>query len=132
MKINPSSKEKKSILNFSNSYEGQTYDVLLHAWMGKLTGWLSPAALGLSTYDWLAHLSIAPVKQMNLLQRGWENSIELYLTYLSCLGINLFDDEKLVHHKPRENDTRFKGEGWQQFPFNFYSDAFLLYEKMVE
>lgn len=113
----------------STTYEGQTYDILLHAWMGKVTGWLSPAALGLSSYDWLAHLAIAPVKQTDLMQKGWKSLIEFYLIYMAKMGIAICQDEQLLHHKPRESDSRFKDEGWQQFPFNLYSDAFLLFEQ---
>ena len=51
-------------IGFTIPYEGQAYDIMLHAWMGKMTGWLSPASLSLSMYDWLSHVAISPANNL--------------------------------------------------------------------
>jgi len=41
-------------------------DRLLQAWQARLTGGLSPVALSLAWFDWLAHLSQLPGRQAEL------------------------------------------------------------------
>ncbi|MEM1244554.1 MAG: poly-beta-hydroxybutyrate polymerase N-terminal domain-containing protein, partial [Pseudomonadota bacterium] len=55
-----------------SDYEGQAYDFMVHAWLGKLYGWLSPASVSLALFDWLTHLAIAPAKQADLSRKSIE------------------------------------------------------------
>lgn len=139
IRVNKESKEIKikkgdpiadAPLQQSTSYEGQPYDILLHAWMGKMVGWLSPASLALASYDWLVHLSIAPAKQMTLMQHMLQNSFEFYInTTLKIMNNPASEAEHFSYIKPRSSDSRFKEEGWEQFPFNAFSEFFTLCER---
>src|SRR3990167_8964187 len=71
------------------SYDGEMYDKLLHAWIGKSTGWLSPASLGLATFDWVSHLAIAPAKQWTLVQSAGKHLSQLALQLYSTMGFQL-------------------------------------------
>ena len=114
-------------VNFANRYEGQAYDTMLHAWLGKMTGWLSPASLGLAMYDWWSHLLISPAKELDLMQRACEYAVEINVNLAAATGF--YPACGKLHCKPRPQDHRFKNAAWDQFPFNFYSQTFLLYEK---
>lgn len=115
-----------SSMNFSNLYEGQAYDIMLHAWVGKLTGWLSPASLGLATYDWWSHVTISPAKQLDLLQAAWENLLQFNSQAAASTGLYPCN---VLSCKPRTQNHRFKDKAWDEYPFNLYSQGFLLYEK---
>jgi len=109
-------------------YEGETYDKLLHAWLGKGTGWLSPASLSLAIFDWSAHLHIAPAKQWVLTQSAWKHVAQFIMQFYAVTGC--YPSEKCsVFIHPRIQDHRFSNMAWELFPFNLYSQAFLLYEK---
>ena len=41
-------------------------DLALQAWLGRLTGQVSPAALGMAWFDWCTHLAFSPNKQAEL------------------------------------------------------------------
>lgn len=115
--------ERTSATLPKRTYEGQTYDIMLHAWMGKFTGWLSPASLSLAVYDWLAHLAISPAKQFDLEQQAIKNVSDFILNAYICLGLMKFDVSCI---KPISLDHRFKKEGWNEFPFNLLAHSFLL------
>jgi polyhydroxyalkanoate synthase len=128
LRINAIGNEKsQQPLGLSTAYEGQAYDIMLHAWIGRVTGWLSPASLGVSMFDWLSHLAISPAKQFNLLQQAFDSwlqcvlQIELYLHHGGCPDLHVAE--------PRPDDNRFKDKMWEDFPFNLYSQAFLLHER---
>lgn len=109
------------------SYEGLAYDVMLHSSIGRVTGWLSPASLGLAIFDWWSHLLISPAKQFDLVQKAWDSFYQFNLetaTYSGLLPCNL-----KLYCKPRSEDTRFKNELWGDAPFNLYSQSFLFCEK---
>lgn len=116
-----------STLGLSRSYEGQVYDIMLHAWIGKFTGWLSPASLGLAMYDWWIHLAISPAKQFDLTQKAWENLSQFSLQSVAYAGLNTACVK--LSCKPRHQDHRFKDTAWLDFPFYLYAQTFLLYEK---
>ncbi len=104
----------------------EAFDRSLQAAVGRMTGGLSPAALMLSFVDWYTHLLIHPAKQMQLLN--------LYSEYYSYM-INQFlghftgdvSGEYAVLTTPQ--DQRFKDKSWQQFPYNFMYESFLLIQQ---
>src|SRR5205823_3117738 len=49
-----------------DSIEHASADLVLNAWLGRMTGHVSPAALGLAWQDWGSHLLLSPDKQMEL------------------------------------------------------------------
>lgn len=112
----------------SSSYEGQVIDTMLHAWLGKVTGWLSPASIGLATYDWLSHFILSPGKQNDLVQKAGKNLTQLLMHEMSCAGFVPQESQIPCLH-PRSSDHRFKSDEWDIFPFRLYFQSFLLYEK---
>ncbi|CAN5301049.1 alpha/beta fold hydrolase [soil metagenome] len=110
----------------STCYKGQVFDMTLHAWFSKFTGWLSPAAFGLALYDWIAHLNISPARRLDLLSDAQHKSLQ-WLLY--ALQFPLAD----TCHEPcdtnRPTDKRFNNKLWEAAPFNFYSQGFLLIEQ---
>jgi polyhydroxyalkanoate synthase len=103
----------------SGLYEGQAFDVMLHAQIGKLTGWLSPASMSLAIYDWSSHLAISPAKQLNLVQKAWE---DLTQTNLQMMRSRIDEIES-------QHDVRFKNEAWNEFPYYGYAQTFLMVQK---
>jgi polyhydroxyalkanoate synthase len=108
------------------SYQGQEYDYLFRSWLGKYTNWLSPASYSLAFADWMMDLAISPARQIDVVNKSFVNNYQL-MQYLvrSCVDKNCE-----VCTQGREHDRRFENQLWNQFPFNLYSQAFLLNEKL--
>jgi len=97
-------------------------DHMLHGYMTKLTGGISPIALGLAGFDWWSNLMFSPAKQKMLLQSYWDKKMLINQYALnSALGI----DVGSVINRP-QTDQRFASEYWQKWPFNVLGQAFLL------
>ncbi len=103
----------------------ETIDRSLHARIANVTGGLSPAALVLAYIDWAVHLAAAPGKRAQLAETAVQASIRL-IEYARHCGFS--DDPTRRCIESKSNDHRFAGSGWQQFPFNLISQAFLLNE----
>lgn len=97
-------------------------DYILHGQIAKLTGGISPIALGLAGIDWWAHLMFSPAKQQMLLQSYW-NKKALIGEYALKAAFGA-DVEPVINPQPA--DQRFATENWQSWPFNILEQAFLL------
>lgn len=97
-------------------------DRLLHAAVGRLTSGLSPAALALAYADWAMHLMSAPGKQQQLVEKAVRKTIRfgMYAARQSA------DPECAPCIEPLPQDRRFRGDAWQEWPFNLIYQAFLL------
>ena len=98
-------------------------DRTLRAWRAELTGGLSPVALSLAWFDWAAHLADMPGRQADLVAHGWRSAARL-AGYSLAAGRS-----DAPCREPGEGDQRFLAPGWQQWPFNVISQAFLLTEE---
>ena len=99
-----------------------SFDRPLHAAVARLTGGISPAALGQAYTDWFQHLLFSPDKQMELLEKAatkWGR----YLQY--CLRA-CADPTCANCIEPLSQDNRFRAEAWQRWPFNAMYQGFLL------
>lgn len=107
----------------SDSIPTYAMDRTLHAWMGKMTMGISPAALALAYLDWGLHLAMSPGKQMRMAEKTWRK-LYRYLLYTS----HYFRQKNHCEHciEPLQQDHRFEHPEWQKFPFNFYYQGFLL------
>ncbi len=109
------------------TYDGQVLDIMLRAWLGKITGWLSPASFGLAFFDWLSHLSISPAKQLDIVRKAQHETMQLAL-YAS----QNFDQSCKPCVETRPSDSRFDSPSWDIFPFNLYAQSFLLCQQLLD
>ena len=106
-------------------YDGRNVDRMIHASISRFGGWLSPTAFVLAYTDWLAYLNISPAKQQDLRNHA-AKKMARFLLYANqcCANISC---EKCI--PIRQTDHRFQNDLWNQFPFNLYSQSFLLTEQ---
>ena len=101
-----------------------TFDRIYHAFIGRGTLGLSPASLMLAYADWIAHLSIAPAKQAELVQKALRKYTRFFLYACKCAACQ--DSHDPVCIEPLPQDKRFIGPAWQGWPFNLIYQSFLL------
>ncbi|HEX6362781.1 MAG TPA: poly-beta-hydroxybutyrate polymerase N-terminal domain-containing protein, partial [Albitalea sp.] len=97
------------------------FDRWLHAQLGRLTAGVSPAALVLAYADWLSHLALSPAKQSELVHKAWRKALRLamFLPHAGQAGAPCCIE-------PLPQDRRFADPAWRTWPFNVWSQAFLL------
>jgi len=100
----------------------QYLDRLSHAWLGRLTGGVSPASLMGAYADWHWHLAISPGKQGQLVEKAWRKATRL--TEFATRAGSGRDCEPCI--EPLAHDRRFRDEGWRDWPFNLIHQSFLL------
>lgn len=97
-------------------------DHILHAYMGLLTGGISPTSIALARLDWATHIFFSPTKHRMLHQSFFKKIIQFsQYAVQASLGINI--PPVVV---PATADQRFKSEGWKAWPFNVFAQGFLL------
>lgn len=101
----------------------QALDKGLKAAQARFTGGLSPIALAAAYSDWALHLSWAPGKQLELLEKV-DRKTWRFANYAAHCALSLNSSETCI--TPLPQDKRFKDESWQHWPFNAMSQAFLL------
>ena len=100
-------------------------DVPLHAAIVRATGGVSPIALSQAGADWAQHVLLSPDKQAELLR----TYVRLWQRYLSYCGHVCTGRDCPVCIDSLPNDKRFIDAEWQRFPFNAFSQGFLLAER---
>lgn len=100
-------------------------DRMLHAWLGKLTGGISPASVQLAFMDWWIHLAMNPGHQAYL-QEKMRRKIMRFALYATR---HLAGEPHCPCIVPLPQDHRFDSPAWQQFPFNFMYQGFLLHQQ---
>jgi polyhydroxyalkanoate synthase len=96
-------------------------DRAFHARLAKLTQGLSPPSIVGAYMDWLAHLSMSPGKQLDLLAKLWRQSVRFGMHVLPGASAS---NKPFI--KPLPQDRRFDAPEWQQWPFNLIYQGFLL------
>jgi polyhydroxyalkanoate synthase len=99
-------------------------DLMSNAWLGRLTGNISPAALLNAYVDWSTHLALSPTKRAALMQTAWQNLWRMYVYSRSC---QLGGEQACI--EPLPQDRRFSDPAWQQWPFNAIHQGFLLQQQ---
>ncbi len=97
-----------------------------HAALARFTMGLSPAALAAAYFDWLIHLTSAPGKQAQLVEKAWRKWIRL-VTYTGHCAMKPGHTGRCI--EPLPQDKRFEGEAWQRQPFNFFYQTFLFQQQ---
>ncbi len=100
-------------------------DRMTHAWMGRFTASVSPAALTLAWADWAIHLASSPGKQIELWQKGVRKTARL-AQYAATCGAQEGAPRCI---DPLPQDRRFEHPGWMKPPFNLIHQAFLLQQQ---
>ena len=92
------------------------------ALLARTTSGLSPAALTLAWLDWWMHLAGAPGKRAELGLKAWRKAAR-FGAY--CLASS-FDRTFPNCIEPLPGDDRFSAPAWQDWPYRFWYQAFLL------
>ena len=100
-------------------------DRMFHALMGRFTGFISPGSLTLAWIDWLVHLSASPGKQQLLTEKALRKAARLLL----YLERTLAGGECAPCIEPLIQDRRFRAPQWQNWPFCFIYQSFLLQQQ---
>ncbi|MCU0904140.1 MAG: alpha/beta fold hydrolase [Tabrizicola sp.] len=93
----------------------------LMASLARLTAGLSPHAMFDAWSDWVLHLSRAPGRQLELMERAQANWLKLTQFTLSGLS----GKPVAKPFKPGPYDTRWSHEGWDRAPFALWQQGFL-------
>ncbi|SRR5579883_822574 len=99
----------------------ETLDRMMHAWQARFTLSISPAALLLAYADWANHLANAPGKQGALVEKAVRK-----LTRFALYASRSLTSDCAPCIEPLAQDHRFAAPQWQQMPFNFIYQSFLL------
>jgi len=105
---------------------GESLDRYFHYLASRRTFGLSPMAVAEAFFDWMIHLAASPGKQLQLAEKAARKSARLghYMAHCAML-----DDRSRPCIEPLPQDKRFRGEAWQQWPFNVWHQAFLLQQQ---
>ena len=87
---------------------------------------MSPASLAEAYSDWLTHLTYAPGKRAQLVDKAVRKAVR-FANYAGRYAIEAGKTECCI--EPLPQDHRFSGEAWQKWPFNFIYQAFLLQQQ---
>jgi polyhydroxyalkanoate synthase len=103
------------------SVEHAHIDLALNAALGRLTGYVSPAALAGAWQDWASHLLLSPAKQMELGVQAISN-LQRWLQYSASAMFGTAAEPV----QPLAQDKRFNDPLWHAWPWNQISQGFLL------
>ena len=121
----PQEPKKEIAEAISFPVSARTIDRFVHAALGRMTMSVSPAGLMLAYLDWLVHLSMAPGKQGELAQKAMRKAVR-FAVYAARAVV---DAETPPSIEPLPHDRRFRGEDWQQPPYNLIAQSFLLHQQ---
>lgn len=100
----------------------ENIDRMVNAAVGRFTFGLSPVTMGMAYYDWLLHLAGSPGKQLQLV----EKAMRKYHRFGQHVAQCMVDPQVEPCIKPLPQDQRFRDESWQQPPYKFLYQWFLL------
>jgi polyhydroxyalkanoate synthase subunit PhaC len=101
-------------------------DRSLHAAIARFTAGMSPASLSEAYLDWLTHLTYAPGKRAQLVDKAIRKAMR-FANYAGRYAVEAGKTASCI--EPLPQDHRFNSEAWQKWPFNFMYQAFLLQQQ---
>ena len=106
-------------------------DTQFRAALARRFASLSPSALLQAASDWTLHLAASPGKRMDLAHLAMRQAQELASYTLERM--NAGRDRPTRHGvQPPAQDRRFAAPEWQQWPFNYMHQSYLLTEQWWE
>ncbi|MBI1220663.1 MAG: alpha/beta fold hydrolase [Rhodobacteraceae bacterium] len=99
----------------------QNLDRSTRAAVARLTGGVSPHAVGAALGDWALHLARAPGRQLELVERAQTNALKLVAQATPAVT----GPDAPPAFKPKDFDHRFVHPDWQKPPFKFWQQGFL-------
>jgi polyhydroxyalkanoate synthase len=101
-------------------------DRALHAAVARYSMGLSPAALVAANLDWLAHLMASPGKRLQLVDK-MVRKLMRFQSYAWRAALHPGQTPPVI--EPLPQDRRFAAPAWQDWPFNFIYQSFLLQQQ---
>ncbi len=103
----------------------QTLDHLINAWLGHVTAGVSPASIMGAYADWAWHIAMSPGKQGQLVEKAWRKATR----FAGFLPSATRGCECKPCIAPLPQDSRFKADEWQEWPYNAIYQSFLLMQQ---
>ena len=100
----------------------RTIDHFFSAVLGRMTLGVSPAGFMTAYFEWLSHLFASPGKQIELMQKAARKASRFVVQVARAAA----DPETPPCIEPLPQDHRFSAEEWQQAPFSWIYQWFLL------
>ncbi len=112
--------------SYASTAFADVVDRSVHAATARFTAGLSPMAMMGAYMDWAAHIAFAPGKQAQLAEKAFKKWMRLE-NYASRRVFRRDGVEPCI--VPLPQDRRFTGEAWQNPPFDYIYQAFLLQQQ---
>ncbi len=97
-------------------------DRALGAALARVNGGIAPGVITEAYWDWLFHLALSPGKRARLVEKAARKGARLASFTTRCAR----DPGTPPCIEPLPQDNRFRGEAWQQWPYNVLYQSFLL------
>ncbi|WP_255014004.1 poly-beta-hydroxybutyrate polymerase N-terminal domain-containing protein [Roseovarius sp. M141] len=110
----------------ANSTIHETLDHTTQVWLSRFTHGLSPAALMGAWFDWATHMTTAPGKQLQLVEKANEKARRHIRYAFECAG-TVENAEACI--EPLPQDHRFRDDAWKMKPFNVIHQGFLMQQQ---
>ena len=104
-----------------SSHPHSNFDRAARAALARMTGGVSPHSMVEAWSDWALHLTRAPGRQLELLERAQANTAKL-VGYALADTLETSGEPPFV---PKAYDHRFKHPSWNASPFSFWKQGFL-------
>ncbi len=112
--------------SYSVTALAEVSDRATRALIARMTLGISPAALWAAYLDWAVHLALSPGKQGRLVEKAVTKAGRFSRLATTCLSGH---SKGAACIEPLPQDQRFSHPSWQTFPFNLYSQGFLLQQQ---
>ena len=109
--------------SYASTALAEIIDRSVHATTARFTAGLSPMTVMAAYMDWAAHIAFAPGKQAQLAEKAAKKWMRL-LNYAGRRTIQRDAVEPCI--VPLPQDRRFNGPAWQEPPYDFVYQTFLL------